>query len=120
MEPKESTNMQSAAEGLIGTPKVVAKTAQAPVASPTPTSTAAPVVAAPATPAPAVNPIVVKSAFGDQIYGGTPIEQVDLKTFQDVQKFAKEFIGADIKEVKDFVPLFTQVKDLQSKATQTT
>jgi hypothetical protein len=119
MEPKESTNMQDAAEGLMGTPKVATQTAQAPVNSPTPTSTAAPVVAASATPAPTVNPIVVKSAFGDQIYGGVPVEQVDLKTFQDVQKFAKEFIGADIKEVKDFVPLFTQVKDWQSKATQT-
>lgn len=117
MEPITSTNMEEASAGLIKAPKVVAQTAQAPTTPPASTA-AAPL--APAPTAPAVNPIVVKSPLGDQIYGGVPVEQVELKTFQDVQKFAKDFIGADIKEVKDFVPLFTQVKDWQSKATQTT
>ena len=120
MDPKESTNMQDAAAGLIGTPKVAAQTAQAPVVPATSTD-AIPAAAPAVSPTnAAVNPIVVKSPLGDQVYGGTPVEQVALKTFQDVQKFAKDFIGTDIKEVQDFVPFLTQVKDWQSKSTQAT
>ena len=70
-------------EGLIPSDKIAAlKTSVA-----KPASTPATPVAAPATPTPAatINPIVITTPLGTQTYGGIPTEQVELKTFQDVQ-----------------------------------
>jgi len=69
---------------------------------------------------PAANPAVtVKTAFGTQTYGGTPLADINLTSFADVQAFAKDFLGEEIKEVKDFVPLFTKLKQATEAAAQT-
>ena len=117
-ESVESMNL--GAEGLIKPAKKVAPVAPvAPVVA-APVAPAAAVVppVAPVVAAPTINPIVVNSPLGDQTYGGTSTADIPMATFQDVQKFAKEFIGADLKEVKDFVPFFAQVKTLQEQASQ--
>jgi hypothetical protein len=64
-----------------------------------------------------INPIVVKSPLGDQIYGGTPVDQIKLSSFADVAAFAKDTIGAELKDVQDFVGLITDYKVVQEKAT---
>ena len=114
-------SMIDGAAGLIGTAKVAppAPSPATPVASVTPAAPVAQVIPV-VEPTPTISPIVVKSAFGEQVYGGTPIAQVDLKTFQDVQKFTKDYLGVELKEVKDFVPFLAQVKTMQEQAAQTT
>jgi hypothetical protein len=74
----------------------------------------------PVAPVTTINPITVKSPLGEFTYGGTPAADVKLETFQDVQKFGKEFIGVDLKEVKDFAPFFAQVKTMREQAAQAT
>lgn len=68
------------------------------------------------TTAQAVGPVVVDTPLGKQTYGGKPLTEIDLKSFADVQAFAKDFAGIELKDVKDFVPLFGQLKELQDKA----
>jgi hypothetical protein len=65
---------------------------------------------------PVVNPIVVKTPLGDQVYGGTPVDQIKLSSFADVAAFAKDTIGAELKDVQDFVGLITNYKVVQEKA----
>lgn len=79
------------------------------VAEPTPASTTEK--------SPVVNsPITVKSPLGDVTYGGTPIKDVVLTNFADVQNFAKDYAGIELKDVKDLVPVFHQLKEAQEKA----
>jgi hypothetical protein len=118
--------MLTGLEGLVPADKVAAlrTSTNSPVSHVAPvTQTAAPATtAAPVAPVtqtvPTINPIVVKSPLGEFTYGGAPIADVKLETFQDVQKFAKEYAGVELKEVKDFAPFFTQVKTLQEQAAQ--
>jgi hypothetical protein len=63
-----------------------------------------------------VSPVVVDSPFGKQVFGGKPIEEVNLTSFADVKAFAKDYLGAEIKEVKDFVPLFAELKQTKEQA----
>lgn len=62
------------------------------------------------------SPVVIKSPLGDQVFGGTPIADIKLKSFEDVAKFAKDFTGMELKDVQDFVSVFTKVKELTQKA----
>ena len=117
-------SMNLGAEGLIKPARKVAPVAAPVIPKVAPVAPVAPVAAAPVTPVAAapvtsvVNPVVVNTPLGQQVYGGVPVANVDLKTFEDVQKFAKEYIGADLKEVKDLAPLFAQYKSLQEQAAQ--
>lgn len=109
MKPKESSpqDMLSAASGLMGNQPIVAPAAEAaPAADPIPAAQAAP-----APSGEAINPaVVVKSPLGDQMYGGNPVEGVVLTSFADVQAFAKDYLDVEIKEVKDLVPVFEELK----------
>jgi hypothetical protein len=112
-------SMVAGLDGLISPDKikvVKASIADNPVAAPAAPVT--PVVEAPAAVTTTIDPIIIKSPLGEQKYGGTPAADIPMNTFQDVQKFAKDFIGADLKEVKDFVPFFAKVKTLQEQASQ--
>jgi hypothetical protein len=126
----KETNTESALAGLEGlvSPEKIATlrtSTVTPAAVTVPANTAVPAasvvqpaqVVTPAT-APTINPIVVNTPLGTQTYGGTPATDIPMNTFQDVQKFAKDFAGIELKEVKDFVPLFAQVKTLQEQAAQ--
>ena len=131
--PRSSSNdsMISAAAGLVSDKKL--QTAVAGVPAPVVT----PVLEQVAPPAPvvesnkgvsdpiiqntpvAINPlstVVVKSPLGDQVFGGTPIDQVKLSSFADVAAFAKDAIGAELKDVQDFVGLISGYKAVQEKA----
>jgi hypothetical protein len=106
--------MKDAADGLIGKAEIKI-TPEAAVVS------AAPVVADPVIQGPVLGaPVIVKSPLGDQVYGGTPLKDVVLASFTDVQNFAKDYMGLEIKEVKDFVPLFAQFKTAKEQASQAT
>jgi hypothetical protein len=127
MEKVSNTEtMLAGLDGLV--PPDKAATLRASAASPTTAAPTAPAIAmaAPAATtapagtvtAPIINPIVVNTPLGQQTYGGTPMAQVELKTFQDVQKFTKDYLGEELKEVKDFVPFLAKVKTLQEQAGQ--
>jgi hypothetical protein len=126
LKESNTETMLAGLDGLASPEKVAALRAS--VASPAepaltnPTGQGAPAAATttPITPAPAINPITISTPLGTQVYGGTPVADIPMATFQDVQKFAKDFVGVEIKEVKDFVPLFAQFKSLQEKANQVT
>lgn len=104
-------DMLDAAAGLISKPVVPAGQ---------PADTAAPVSpAAPVTPVEQVGaPVIVKSPLGDQVYGGKPISEVKLTSFADVQAFAKDVAGVEIKTVQDLVPVLTSLKTLQKNAAE--
>lgn len=115
-EPRSSAadGMVAAAAGLISekaSKEVVAGAPAAPVV-------VAPVVADPVNPVAAqvAPPVVVKSPLGDQLYGGTPVADVKLASFDDVAAFAKDYAGVEIKTVQDFVPVFNQFKEFQKNA----
>lgn len=63
-------------------------------------------------------PVVVKSPLGDQVYGGTPVSEIKLTSFEDVAAFAKDYAGVELKTVQDFVPVFGQLKELQKSAAE--
>jgi hypothetical protein len=63
-----------------------------------------------------INPVVVKTPLGEQVFGGTPVESVQLKSFEDVVAFAKDYAGVEIKDVQDFVTVFNNLKDLRKQA----
>jgi hypothetical protein len=120
--PKQSSreSMVEAAAGLTGKtdlskpiqPQVTPVEPVQPAAQPAATTEQTPVT-------PVVNaPITVKSPLGEQVYGGTPIEQIKLTSFEDVQNFARDFAGVELKEVNDFVPLLNQLKEAQTKAAE--
>jgi hypothetical protein len=126
MEPKKSKeskgSMLQAAAGLTGKtdlnkpvePKVapvepVQPTAQPAVEPPVATTEKSAVVNA---------PITVKSPLGEQVYGGTPVKDVVLTSFTDVQNFARDYAGLELKEVKDLVPVFHQLKEAKEKAAE--
>jgi hypothetical protein len=107
--------MVAAAAGLISTDPIAAPAATTPIVTAAPV--AAPIAAAPvAIPVSPGAPIVVNSPLGKQIYGAQPIDQVVLTSFADVQAFAKDFLGAEVKEVKDLVPIFTELKAAKEQA----
>lgn len=129
--PKQSTkeSMMEAAAGLTGKTDLSKTEPVQPVVSQTVTP-AAPIIPPAKAPAatieeipvvktPVVNaPLIVKSPLGEQVYGGTPIEQIKLTNFEDVKNFARDFAGVELKEVNDFVPLLNQLKEAQTKAAE--
>jgi len=122
-EPRSASvdSMVDAAAGLI-TPKaskeVVAGAGNAPAApvAPAPDPKVAP--AAQAVAPQVAPPIVVKSPLGDQSFGGVPVAEVKLTSFEDVAAFAKDYAGIELKTVQDFVPVFNQLKELQKNASE--
>jgi hypothetical protein len=65
-----------------------------------------------------LTPIVVKSPLGDMTYGGIPIDQVKLSSFADVAAFAKDVVGAELKDVQDFVGFISDYKVVKEKANE--
>ena len=113
--PKEDVDVQSMVDGAAGL--ISNKPLTVPANPAAPAAPAAPVAGASAAPAAnPINPIVVNTPLGQQVYGGVPIEKINLASFADVQAFAKDFLGRDIKEVKDFVPLFSELKQAKEIA----
>jgi len=116
MEKNESVDsMLAGAEGLTGNKKVVE--APAPVVDTTPVPPVVPVP--PIVKGPVVNaPLTVATPLGTQVYGGTPLETVNLTSFADVKAFAKDFLGAELNDVKDLVPVFNELKQAKEQAAQ--
>jgi hypothetical protein len=114
--------IQSDESALAGAKGLIKEDPKAPVvAAPAASAAQAPATApvtAPATSTAApVNPaIVINTPLGTQTYGGAPIESVKLTSFDDVQKFAKEYAGVELKEVQDFVPLLANLKQSKEQA----
>jgi hypothetical protein len=106
-------SMIAGAGGLTGGKPIVAA---APVVAAAPAATAAPAAVVEPTPGPAIKPIIVRTPLGDQVYGGVPVSSVKLSSFADVQAFAKDFAGVDIKDVQDFVPILTELKIAKEQA----
>jgi len=105
---KESPTAPAVAANPAITAPVVAPVANtAPATQVTQTAPAPPVVNA---------PLIIKTPLGDQIYGGIPTADVKLSNFADVQAFAKDFAGIELKEVQDFVPLLTNFKQSKEQA----
>lgn len=112
MDPKQSTpqDMLDAASGLMGNQPAAQAAAPAAAPAPEPAAQAAPAPAASVAGA-AINPaVVVKSPMGNMTYGGQPVNEVVLTSFADVQAFAKDYLDVEIKEVKDLVPVFEELK----------
>lgn len=109
MDPKETSN-QSMIDGAAGLIKPTAPRPAAP-AQPAQTPAQTPQAAAPVQPIVVDTPLLGKQVYGDQA-------AAELKTFQDVQKFAKDTIGYEIKTVNDFVPFFAEYKVAKEKAVQ--
>jgi hypothetical protein len=115
-----------ATAGLIPDNSIITAPAGAapPVQRPAPTAAApaAPAATVPITPAaPAANPmqpIVIDSPFGKQVYGAINPEEVTLTSFEDVQNFARDYLGKEIKEVKDLAGVFKEFKTFQAQATE--
>jgi len=63
-----------------------------------------------------LNPVVVKSPLGDQVYGVLPMDQIKLSSFADVAAFAKDAVGAELKDVQDLVGFISNYKVIQEKA----
>jgi hypothetical protein len=128
--PKQSTteSMMEAAAGLTGKadlnkpvqPVVAPVEPVQPKVSQVVTPPAAAEPAAPTTEkSPVVNaPVTVKSPLGEQVYGGTPVKDIVLTSFEDVKNFAKDYAGLELKDVKDLVPVFHQLKEAKEKAAE--
>lgn len=119
--PKNASTEQmlDAASGLI-TPQASQQIAGAPPVAPVTPAVASPVnppVVAATPGAPQVAPpVVIKSPLGDMSFGGQPVADVKLASFADVQAFAKDYVGIEIKDVQDFVSVFDKLKSAQEKA----
>jgi hypothetical protein len=74
-------------------------------------------VGAPVVPA---APVVIDTPLLKQTYGTVPLNEIKLSSFTDVQAFAKDHIGIEIKGVNDFVPLFDDYKKAKEVALQAT
>ena len=120
------SNPIDSAAGLISSKaaqELAAKVVAAPAAPIVVAPVTSVVAAAPVTPVVAdqpqvAPPVVVKSPLGDQTFGGVPIADVKLTSFEDVSAFARDVAGVEIKTVQDFVPVFGQIKDLQKNAAE--
>jgi|WetSurSiteA1Bulk_404760.scaffolds.fasta_scaffold05562_2 hypothetical protein len=127
MEPKKSTkeSILAGAAGIAGKADLSKIGTVQPVVAPVdpvqpsaqPTAQPATTEQKPVVQAPVVNaPVTVKSPLGEQVYGGMPVKDIVLTSFTDVQNFARDYAGLELKEVKDLVPVFHQLKEAQEKA----
>lgn len=115
MEPKTNdvNSMAAGAAGLVSDANLQSAVGTTPPAgnAPAGTTVVPPVV-------PDNQPIVVKTPLGTQTFGSKPLEEIVLTSFADVQAFAKDFMNVELKEVKDFVPLFSQFREAQKQAAE--
>lgn len=72
----------------------------------------------PAKPAQQADPLVIKSPLGDMVYGDNPASQVTLSSFADVQAYAKEVAGVELKDVSDIAQVLSDYASVKKSVTE--